>query len=614
MAASNSRPELYAGLAITEGMLVPNDRALPPVPLKHTDVEATIVGPLCDVALRQEFHNTHSAPIEALYVFPLPEDAAVSALTLTIGDHVVKGDIRERDAARNDYEQARDAGQGAALLEQHRPNLFGVSVTNIQPDERVLVQLRFVLRLPFDDGGYEWVLPTTITPRYTPRSEAGHAPPAAPLLPEGTRDGHTIAIRVTIDSGALSNVASPSHPITVEAGRAGRTTVALQHQAELPNRDFVLRYRASGPEHRAAAYTVREQGQAGTLLLTLLPQLDPAPETIVPRELLFVFDRSGSMGGEPIVAARNALRACLRGLNPSDVFNIFPFDHAVEQFRPASQPFTQESVDAADAYIATIESRGGTEILQALQQALAQPSDPERLRVIVFLTDGAVGDEERVLRELHHGLRDARVFAFGIGSAVNRYLLDKLAETGRGNVEYVYPGQDIEQAVLRFQNRAAFPLLTDIAVDWGGAAVTDAAPTVLPDLYAGQPVVLLARFASSGTTGVTLRGRTRQGPWQHTLPIEWPSVTPDRSEPVHKLCSYRAAARRPRRAGQSRSCRGASLPACWAKPSRLRAARAGRPRCVCCRADDAWRWRAGRAARWRRRHAWRVGRPGRCGA
>jgi Ca-activated chloride channel homolog len=131
MAASNSRPELYAGLAITEGMLVPNDRALPPVPLKHTDVEATIVGPLCDVALRQEFHNTHSAPIEALYVFPLPEDAAVSALTLTIGDHVVKGDIRERDAARNDYEQARDAGQGAALLEQHRPNLFGVSVTNI---------------------------------------------------------------------------------------------------------------------------------------------------------------------------------------------------------------------------------------------------------------------------------------------------------------------------------------------------------------------------------------------------------------------------------------------------------------------------------------------------
>lgn len=525
------KPELYPGLPITEGMLVPTDRTLPPVPLKHTAVRANIIGPLCDVEVTQQFHNTHTHPVEALYVFPLPEDAAVTALTLTIGERVIQGEVREREQAQRDYAEARDAGQGAALLEQERPNLFSIAVANIQPDAQVQVTLRFHDRVPYDNGGFEFVFPTVVLPRYLPpdqdTSEDAQRVTATPLLPEATRDGHTLSLEVTLDTGKLETISSPTHDVETQLER-GRTRVTLRQADAIPNQDVILRYRPAGKQFATAAFTYRPAGEPGTLLLMLTPQAEVAPEDVVPRELLFVYDRSGSMGGDSIVQARNALRACLRALNPGDTFNIFPFDNRVELFAPQPLPFTQENVDRADAYLEQINARGGTEILKALQTALDQPRDAERLRVVVFMTDGAVGNEEQVLRTLRRSLNEARVYAFGIGSAVNRYLLDKLAEVGRGSVEYIFPGQAIEEAVQRFQNRAAFPVLVDLALDWGGARVADVYPDPLPDLYAGQPLTLLARFHSSGHSQIRLMGRTPQGHYTQTLDLEWPTATPDR--------------------------------------------------------------------------------------
>jgi Ca-activated chloride channel family protein len=523
--------ELFEGFSIGEGSLVPTDRSLPPVPLKHTDVQATIIGPLCDVRLSQRFHNSHTRPLEALYVFPLPADAAVTELSLRIGQRLIEGQVRERAAARHEYEQAREQGQGAALLEQSRPNIFSVAVANIQPGEEVHLALRFHKRLAFDDGAYTFTLPTVVLPRYTPRDQVAGAPPPAPLLPEASRDGHTLSLRVELDAGKLESLDCLSHEVDVEHQRGHRAVVSLRAQDAIPNKDFVLRYRvAPSATAAASAFTVREADKPGTLLLNIVPQLEAAPDELLPRELLFVFDRSGSMGGESIVQARNALRACLRALNPADTFNILPFDHSVERFRPSSQPFTQASIDAADAYIDMIDARGGTEILGALQAALASPADPERLRVIVFLTDGAVGNEDQVLRALRGSLGQARVFAFGIGWAVNHFLLDKLAEVGRGVVEYVLPGQGIEEAVGRFQSRAALPLLRDLAVDWGGAEVFDVYPSVLPDLYAGQPVQILARFRSTGAFVLELTGQSPRGRFQQRLELALPDATPDRGE------------------------------------------------------------------------------------
>lgn len=529
-------PELYPGLPVTEGILVPVDRTLPPVPLKHTAIQASIIGPLCNVQIQQQFHNTHTQPIEAIYVFPLPEDAAVTSLSLHIGGRTIRGEVREREQAQREYEAAREAGQGAALLEQERPNIFTVSVANIQPDEEVQVMLAFHDRVPYENGAFEFVLPTVVLPRYTP-DDTSEVPDmhrlTSPLLSENEneneRDGHTLSVQVELDTGRLANLSSPSHQIDVDKQHT-RTIVTLRESERYPNKDFILRYSVAGDQFEAAAFTYRPAGEPGTLLLMLAPQAETDPDAVMPREVLFVLDRSGSMGGDSIVQARNALRSCLRALNPGDTFNIFPFDDKVEQFMSRPVAFTQEHIDASETYINKIDARGGTDILKALQKAFDQSRDPERLRVVVFLTDGAVSNEDQVLRKLRRSLNEARVYAFGIGSAVNRFLLDKLAEVGRGSVEYIFPGQGIEEAVQRFQNRAAFPILTNISIDWGKAKVTDVYPDPLPDLYAGQPLVVMARFHSKGSAPVHLKGQTRSGRYQQTIDLEWPDATPDRSE------------------------------------------------------------------------------------
>jgi Ca-activated chloride channel family protein len=401
--------------------------------------------------------------------------------------------------------------------------------------------------VPYEQGAFEFVLPTVVLPRYVPPDPQNTPPDAArisatPLLPEEHRDGHTLSISVTLDAGKLTSITSPSHELAVSQQRH-TATVTLRQAESIPNKDFVLRYAVAGQQFETAAFSYRPAGQPGTALLMLTPAANLAPEDILPRELLFVFDRSGSMGGDSIVQARNALHACLRALNPGDRFNIFPFNNRVEQFSPVALDFTQENVNRADAYISQIEAGGGTEIRGAIKTALEQPRDSEYLRVVVFMTDGAVGNEDQVLRELRPMLNEARVYAFGIGSAVNRFLLDKLAEVGRGTVEYIFPGQAIEDAVQRFQNRAAFPVLVDVQLDWGDNRVTDAYPDPLPDLYAGQPLSVLARFHGSGTSRVRLSGRTPRGSYEQVLEVEWPQVTPDRSAAWSVLAQMWARAR-----------------------------------------------------------------------
>lgn len=524
-----TRPELSPSAPPSGGMLLPRDEALAPVPLEHTAISVDVVGPLAESTVVQRFRSRHAAPLDALYVFPLPADAAVCELELRLGERRIRGEVRERGEAEARFRDAAAHGHSAALLGQERPNLFSVELANLQPGEVVEVRLRFFERVPYDDGWFSLTIPTVVLPRYTPEDQpAGPRDGIVPLLP-ADEAGHTLSVRVAVDVGRLAEIGCPSHAIDVAEER-GHSVVTLRDPAAVPDRDLVLRYRPAGDGYAAATFVQRAAGRPGALLLMLTPRAVPAPAEVLSRELLFVFDRSGSMGGASIAQARNALRSCLRALNPGDSFNIFPFDNHVERLAPAPLPFTQASVDAADNFIAGIDARGGTEIVGALREALAQPRDPQRLRVVVFLTDGAVGNEAQVLRELAGSLNEARVFAFGVGSAVNRFLLDKLAEIGRGAVEYILPGEPIEPAVQRFQQRAALPLVRDLGVEWGGAHVADVLPTPLPDLYAGQPLVLLARYhgAQEQRALVTVRGRTARGAFAETLVVDFPAATPDR--------------------------------------------------------------------------------------
>ncbi len=522
------RPELFPGMPIGEGVLVPAERDMPPVPLRHTSLHARVVGPVAAVQVVQQFVNAHTQPLEAFYCFPLPDDATVTALTVQVGDRRIVGVMQRRAEAEQTYAEARANQQVAALLQQERPNLFVVQLANLQPGATIDVQLALTVPVPYDDDAFTLTLPTVVTPRYTPPDQPTSAALQPPLLP-ATRAGHTLSVTVELDVGRLADIASPSHPVTVTTAGT-RATVTLQAGTTLPNKDFVLHYRVAGDTLHALPFTYRPTAaDDGTLLLTLVPPVAPPPDAVLPREVLFVLDRSGSMAGAAMEQAKLALHGCLRALNPGDTFNIIAFDHQVEPFTATPQPFTQAAIDRADSFVAALYGRGGTEIIGALQAATAQPRDAERLRVVVFLTDGAVGNEDAVLRALRAALNEARVFAFGIGAAVNHFLLHQLAVVGRGAAAFILPGQSIEAAVEQFQRRASLPVLVDLALEADDNTALHAPyPQPLPDLYSGQALTLLARFRTAGQVTLRLRGRTPHGDYVLPLTLELPAVTPDR--------------------------------------------------------------------------------------
>lgn len=523
-----ARPELSNAAELPGALLLPHDAALPPVPLEHTAIAVDVVGPLATTQVTQHFRHNHTAPLDALYVFPLPAEAAVSGFALRVGSRVIQAELRPQQEAQASFEAAAARGADAALLARQRPNLFSLEVANLQPGELVETEINFFSQVPFDDGWFTLTMPTVVLPRYQPAAApTGPKEGQVPLLPEDAH-GHTLSMQISLDLGRKLALETQGFPCETSEQR-GRISVRLSDPAAIPDRDALLRYRPAGEDYAAATFAYRAAGRAGAILLMLTPRALPSDAEILPRELLFVFDRSGSMAGDSIVQARNALRACLRALNPDDTFNIFPFDNVVEQLAPAPLPFTQAALDQADHFIAQINARGGTEIAGAIGKALSQPRDPQRLRMIVFLTDGAVGNEDHVLQQLAAQLNEARVFAFGLGSAVNRFLIDRLAKLGRGCAEYILNDEPIEPAVERFQRRAGMPLLRDLSLDWGGALVSEALPNPLPDLYAGQPLVLLARYAATRdqATTVTIRGRTAQGGYSEQLALELPLATPD---------------------------------------------------------------------------------------
>jgi Ca-activated chloride channel family protein len=498
-----SNPRTFPLEQIKLGQIVVADELASPLPLEGTDVTGQVLGPLVSVSVVQRFGNPLAEPAEIDYLFPLPHEAAIIDFELRIGERTIKGDLQELEQARAAYEAAREEGKRAGLLEQRRPNLFSVRIANVLPAETIHASMRYQARLNYDDGGYTFVFPMGITPKYQdpdhPDEGAGtDAPLAAADEPIGP-----VEITLAVDAGAAAgDPASPSHPIELTRLDERRFTVRLAGH-HIPDHDFVLRYPVACEAVAAAAWAA--QGDDGDYFMaTVLPPALGEEATPPPRDLVFVLDRSGSMSGQPIAQARNALRACLRTLNPGDLFRILLFDHQLEWFRPEPSPITQAEIDAADAYLSRIEGRGGTRIVEALKAALTLPADRERLRYVVFLTDGAVSAEERALDQVRRQLGAARVFTFGIGPSVNRALLARLASLGRGTAEFLGLDEDIEGAIIRFQDRVSFPVLTDLALTWKNGRTWDVHPQRLPDLYVGQPLEIVGRLRRSGRGGTAL--------------------------------------------------------------------------------------------------------------
>jgi Ca-activated chloride channel family protein len=530
-----------AAAATTEGRLVTRDHGKPvDMPLEHTDVHIRVDGFLADATVTQRFANPLTTKIEAVYLFPLPTNAAVTDMTIRIGTRTIHGSIQERGAAKRVYEAARDKGLVAALLTEERPDLFTQNIANLEPGATIEVTLHYTERLAYESGGYELVFPMVAGPR------ASGDKPAPAAAPE-TRPARDIGLDIEIDAGVpITAVRSPSHRVTIDRlrtpcgsaarpGEAGacdrpadrRAHVRIADDDAVPNKDFVLRYDVAGtvPQLGALAY---KDGDTGSFVLIAQPPADTAPVAIAPREIVFVLDTSSSMRGAPLDKAKQLIRDVLQTLRADDTFQIVRFDDRASALGPGPIANKPRNIQLVLDWLAQLDAGGGTEMTSGIDAALAVPHDPARLRIVAFLTDGYVGNEDAILAKIAAHAGESRLFGFGVGSAVNRYLLEEMAAQGRGVAQFVRPDEDTATVVRAFERRISAPVLTDVRIDWAGLAVTDVSPGAVPDLFLGQPLVVTGHYTRAGSATITVHGRQDGREVSFAVAVELPDRDPAR--------------------------------------------------------------------------------------
>jgi Ca-activated chloride channel homolog len=520
----------------------PEETQLLSIPLEHTSVQASISGFIARVTVTQTFGNNLDHSLEAIYVFPLPDQAAVDDMTMHVGTRTIKGVIKKREEAQRLYNQAKQNGQTASLLTQERPNIFTQSVANILPGDDIRIEISYVQDLRYDQGAYEFNFPMVVGPRFNPGQPVGKmgggwssdtniVPDASritpPVLTPGTRSGHDIEITIRLEAGVpITQFESPSHRIHMDRIDESEAIIELDASDTIPNKDFILRYKVAGKLPESAVLT-HAGAHGGFFSIMIQPQADFSSHEVTPKEMIFVVDCSGSMSGAPMAKAKEAMRRSIAGMNPNDSFQIIRFSSSASKFSPRPIPNTPGNIQKALSYIDAMAGSGGTMMIEGIKAALDYPADPARLRIVLFMTDGYIGNETQILAAIEQKLNRARLFSFGVGSSVNHYLLDRMAEAGRGTVQYVRPDEETESAVSAFYNRICNPLLTDIELDWDGIDVTDVYPAVIPDLFSAQPVIIHGRYEEAGSGAVTISARFRGRIWEQDIDVVFPEVEPD---------------------------------------------------------------------------------------
>jgi Ca-activated chloride channel family protein len=492
-------------------------------PLEATAVSARIAGVIADVTVRQTYRNAGNGPIEAIYVFPASTRAAVNGLRMTIGDRLVEAVIKEREQARRDYEQAKTEGKSASLLEQQRPNVFQMNVANILPGDRIEVELRYSELLVPEDGVYELVYPTVVGPRYSNRPQAG-APDTEKWVksPYQRKDEPPLS-RLTLDAELaaglpVQDVASPSHQVKVSWPAPTRARVELDPVDANPgNRDFILRYRLEGAKVQTGLLLERAKDENFFLLMVQPPARVAATE-VPPREFVFVLDVSGSMNGFPLQVGQKMMRGLLSRLRPIDSFDVVLFSGASALLSPASLAATPDNVAKAISWIDSARGGGGTELLQALDTALGLPQ-ASQARSIVLLTDGYVSVETEAFQRIRERAGQASVYSFGIGSSVNRQLIEGLAHAGHGEPFVVTGPEHADAAVERFQRYIETPLLTDVAVDFGGLEAYDVEPASIPILTSERPLIVSGKWRGKPGGEIVVRGQRGREAWSARVPV-----------------------------------------------------------------------------------------------
>ncbi len=504
--------------------------------LLNTDVNINVNGLVARVSVMQEFRNEGSEWVEGIYVFPLPDKAAVDHMRLYVGERFIEGEIREKEQARKEYEQAKQEGKKTSLVEQQRANLFTTSVANIGNGESVIVEIEYLEDVRYEDGTFSLRFPMTLTPRYIPgeatsdRQGSGWSPDttlvsdASLITPPmvGMSKSHKVSLQARINAGMpLEIIASRYHPVNVSES-TGHYSVALANGRAPMDHDFELLWRpvpSSAP--RGMAFTETVNGDPYYLLMVMPPDTAESRAARMPREMIFIVDTSGSMHGVSIEQARKALSRAIDGLQAGDLFNVIEFNSYPNPLFASSVPAAAANISTARNFVSGLQANGGTEMHSALQLALRTSPSEAYLRQIIFITDGAVGNEEGLFKLIAAKLDNARLFTVGIGSAPNSWFMRKAAETGRGTFTTISALHEVGEKMDRLFRKLEHPQVTNIDLQWPGGTLVDSYPAIVPDLYLGEPVSVRIKASSAFRPGDSIRivGDSVAGAWSADLSL-----------------------------------------------------------------------------------------------
>lgn len=535
---------------VTEGTLLfrtNQARRFTPAPILKTDVQITVTGTIARATVRQEFTNPSKRKedwLEGIYVFPLPETAAVDHLRMQVGDRIIEGQIKERTEAKKIYEQAKQEGKRTSLVEQERPNIFTTSVANIGPGEHVTVEIEYQETVRYENEQFQLRFPMAVGQRYIPGTpviiegqppkgsgtllDTDRVPDASRIAPPVQSPGqgsiNPLSLSLRLNPGfPVAKVESPFHPIITIPDAEGGYQISLRADAVPADRDFqIIWHPAPRAEPMATVFTEQKNGETYAMLMLVPPTQHDEKAPRLPRDLTFIIDTSGSMAGPSIEQAKQSLAAALMRLTMQDRFNIIQFNHTVRSLFSAPQPVTTTTIKQAVRYTELLSADGGTEVLPALRQALKSPQDSARLQQIILLTDGQVGNEEELFELLHQRVGTKRLFTIGIGSTPNSHLMRKAAEFGRGTFTYIGKVDEVKDKLDGLFKKLERSVLSDITIDQTGWSGLEQYPAKIADLYEGEPIVLALK-AGSLPPQAMLHGQTGTHSW--SLPVSLKHAT-----------------------------------------------------------------------------------------
>ncbi|MGA1868351.1 MAG: VIT domain-containing protein [bacterium] len=493
-----------------------DDSAIDQLPLKSTSAKVNIAGVIADVVVSQVYKNEGEYPLEAIYVFPASTRAAVYGMKMTIGERTIVAEIQRKEEARESYEKAKQEGKSASLLEQQRPNVFQMNVANIMPNDEIKVELSYTELLIPTDNTYEFVYPTVVGPRYSDTPAAMAEPTERwvenPYLHEGEAPPYTFDIQITLSTGLpLQHVSCNTHMTDIQYEGESVAIIELNEEEKYGgNRDFILKYQLAGMKIESGLLLYEGEDE-NFFLLMVQPPKKVGVADITPREFIFIIDVSGSMYGFPIEISKRVLTDLISNLAPEDKFNVLLFASGYEVMSNESLPATEENIQSALDLINNKKGSGGTQILPALQKALALPRNEGTSRTIVIVTDGYVSVELEVFDLIRNNLGEANLFAFGIGSSVNRYIIEGMAHVGMGEPFIITKQSEAPVQGEKFRQYISTPVLTEVDVNFGEFDAYDIEPPNIPDVLAERPIICFGKWRGEPRGKIELNGYSGEG-------------------------------------------------------------------------------------------------------